>query len=77
METQKVAEDSQNKENRNDSREFVVLQTQLAFFLGFLSKKVISFVCVIQEYNPYPMMSWSYAKMTSLFKLQSVLLLHA
>ena len=41
MKTQKAAEDSQNKENRNDSREFMVLQTQLAFFPGSRSRQVI------------------------------------
>ena len=34
-ETQKALEDSRNKENINDSRGFIVLQTHLAF--GFLS----------------------------------------
>ena len=35
IETQKALEDSRNKENINDSRGFIVLQTHLTF--GFLS----------------------------------------
>ena len=31
MESQKATEDSQTKENINDTREFFVLQTQMAF----------------------------------------------
>ena len=31
MESQKATEDSQTKENINDTREFFVLQTQVAF----------------------------------------------
>ena len=41
MESQKSLEDRENKENINGCREFIVLQTQLAFFLGSLSQKVI------------------------------------
>lgn len=42
METQKVAEDSHDdKENRNDSHESVVLETCLAFFPDSRSKAVI------------------------------------
>ena len=37
METQKALEDSRNKENINDSRGFIVLQTHLTF--GFLSRE--------------------------------------
>ena len=40
-EAQKAVEDNQNKENRDESREFVVLQTKLAFFPGSRSKQVI------------------------------------
>ena len=41
VESQKSLEDRQNKENRNDCRGFIVLQTQLAFVLGSRSWKVI------------------------------------
>ena len=41
MEWQKAVEDSQNKENINDSRGFVVLQKQLAFFSISRNKQVI------------------------------------
>ena len=41
MESQQSLEDRQNKENINDCRGFIVLQTQLAFFLGSRSQKVI------------------------------------
>ena len=34
MKSQKVAEDSQNKENMNKVPGFIVLQTQLSFFPG-------------------------------------------
>ena len=34
MKSQKVAEDSQNKENMNKVLGFIVLQTQLSFFPG-------------------------------------------
>ena len=41
VESQKSTEESQNKENMEDCRRLIVLQTQLAFFLGSGSKKVI------------------------------------
>ena len=41
VESQKSTEESQNKENMKDCRGLIVLQTQLAFFLGSGSKKVI------------------------------------
>lgn len=41
MESQKAVEESQNKENINDSRGFVVLQKQLAFFSISRNKQVI------------------------------------
>ena len=41
METETTAEDSSNKENRNDSRDFVVLRAQLAFFHGSQTRQVI------------------------------------
>ena len=41
VESQKSAEDRQNKENINDCRGFIVLQTHLAFFLGSGSKNII------------------------------------
>ena len=42
VESQKsAAEDRQNKENLNDPRGFIVLQTQLAFLLGSRCQKVI------------------------------------
>ena len=41
MESQKAVEDSQNKENINDYRGFVVLQKQLAFFSISRNKQVI------------------------------------
>mgnify|MGYP007020701712 CR=1 FL=1 len=43
VESQKSAEDhhKRNKENINDCRGFIVLQTQLAFFLGSGSQKFI------------------------------------
>ena len=41
VESQKSTEGSQNKENMKDCRGLIVLQTQLAFFLGSGSKKVI------------------------------------
>ena len=39
VESQKSTEESQNKENMKDCRGLIVLQTQLAFFLGSGSKK--------------------------------------
>lgn len=41
METNKVAEDNQSKQNINDSYNFILLQTQLAFFHGCRSKQAI------------------------------------
>ena len=41
VESQKSTEERQNKENMKDCRGLIVLQTQLAFFLGSGSKKVI------------------------------------
>ena len=41
VESQKSTEERQNKENMKDCRRLIVLQTQLAFFLGSGSKKVI------------------------------------
>ena len=41
MESQKAVKDSQNKENINDSRGFIVFQKQLAFFSIFRNKQVI------------------------------------
>ena len=41
METHKVAEDNQSKQNINDSYNFILLQTQLAFFHGCRSKQAI------------------------------------
>ena len=41
MEKKKSLEDSQNKENIDDSSGFIVLQTQLAFFPGSRCKQVI------------------------------------
>ena len=39
MKSQKAAEDSQTKENINDTRGFVLLQTQMAFFPGSRNTK--------------------------------------
>lgn len=41
MESQKAVENSQNKDNINDSRGFVVLQKQLVFFSISRNKQVI------------------------------------
>ena len=41
VESQKSAEDRQNKENINDCRGFILLQTHLAFSLGSGSKNII------------------------------------
>ena len=39
----------QNKENISNTREFIVLQTQLAFFLGSWSKKAILDSCFLSQ----------------------------
>ena len=41
MQWKKAAADSQSKEKRNDSRGFIVLQTQLTFPPGFHNDQVI------------------------------------
>lgn len=41
MESQKAAEDRQNKETPTDSRGFIVPQTQTAFFPGSRNVRVI------------------------------------
>ena len=41
MESQKAVEDSQNKENINDSRGFILPQSQSAFSPGFRNAQVI------------------------------------
>ena len=42
MVKQKAAEDNQNKENENNSLEFVVLQTQLAFPALEVNKSLVN-----------------------------------
>ena len=49
MKSQKAAEDSQTKENINDTRGFVLLQTQMAFFPGSRNtKRKLSFLILIK-----------------------------
>ena len=49
MKSQKAAEDSQTKENINDTRGFVLLQTQMGFFPGSRNtKRKLSFLILIK-----------------------------